>query len=295
MARTPAERAAVDWASVIADAQNGITADHHITTSTTDGPSMSGWRHAVRLVQHLAPDAAVHHRLGDMSGSYAAWIAQPLGARGSGGQNFFMVTPDLRFPQGDTRAAQQADFTISRARSRRSTTILQALLREPAGRQRPVRRSGLGLVELRLRALPRRGSRRVTPAARRNGNTPFFVKAELDMLQAEGLYRQGNYAAAVALVNITRAKNGLAADHGVRRHVAGAGPAATCVPKVPQAPNFNTVGCGNLLEAIKYEKRIETAYTHFAPWYLDERGWGDLPANTPIFWAIPYQDLQARG
>ena len=32
-----------------------------------------------------------------------------------------------------------------------------------------------------------------------------------------------------------------------------------------------------MMEAMKYEKRIEEAYTHFAAWYLDERGWGDLP------------------
>jgi hypothetical protein len=25
------------------------------------------------------------------------------------------------------------------------------------------------------------------------------------------------------------------------------------------------------------------------------RGWGDLPETTPIYWPVPYQDLQARG
>ena len=38
VARTPAERAAVDWDAVIADAQNGITADHLNTTNTVTGP-----------------------------------------------------------------------------------------------------------------------------------------------------------------------------------------------------------------------------------------------------------------
>jgi hypothetical protein len=50
-----------------------------------------------------------------------------------------------------------------------------------------------------------------------------------------------------------------------------------------------------MFEALKYEKRIETAFTHFAAWFLDSRGWGDLPENTAVFWAVPYQDLQARG
>ena len=38
VARTPAERGAVDWDAVIADAQNGITSDHFNTTNVTNGP-----------------------------------------------------------------------------------------------------------------------------------------------------------------------------------------------------------------------------------------------------------------
>ena len=30
-------------------------------------------------------------------------------------------------------------------------------------------------------------------------------------------------------------------------------------------------------------------------WYLDSRGWGDLPEGTALFWAVPYQELQSRG
>ena len=115
------------------------------------------------------------------------------------------------------------------------------------------------------------------------------------MLLAEGLYRTGNLAGAAALVNVTRVKNGLPAitDFGATAVVPGG--ARACVPKVPVAPNFNTVGCGTLWDALKYEKRIETAYTHYAPWYLDGRGWGELPIDTPLYWAVPFQDLQARG
>ena len=38
VARNPAERAAVDWAAVIADAQNGITEDHLVITDASVGP-----------------------------------------------------------------------------------------------------------------------------------------------------------------------------------------------------------------------------------------------------------------
>ena len=52
-----------------------------------------------------------------------------------------------------------------------------------------------------------------------------------------------------------------------------------------------TTTCGNLFEAMKWEKRIEAAFTHFAGWFFDSRGWGDLPVNTPLHWAPPNEEL----
>src|SRR5262249_53086363 len=112
MARNPTERANVDWAAVIADAQNGITADHYITTSTTVGPSNS-WRqqYLAFTTWHQMPPFIIG--MADNSGSYAAWLAQPLGDRGAGNTSFFMTTVDLRFPQGANRTAQQADLVTT--------------------------------------------------------------------------------------------------------------------------------------------------------------------------------------
>src|SRR4051812_5703311 len=41
VARTPAERAAIDWVAVIADANGGITKDHDNITSSTAGPTFA--------------------------------------------------------------------------------------------------------------------------------------------------------------------------------------------------------------------------------------------------------------
>jgi len=120
---------------------------------------------------------------------------------------------------------------------------------------------------------------------------PFFTKAELDMLEAEGHIRKSNFAAAAALINKTRTANGLDAITALDGTSPVPGGAA-CVPKVPSG---TTVSCGNMMEAMKYEKRIETNMTHFAPWFLDGRGWGDIAEGTGICWAPPYEDLQARG
>jgi len=227
--------------------------------------------------------------MADVSGAYATWIAKPLSERGTD-QPFFMVTPDLRFPQGATRAAQNADFAKTSCNA--ASTVCKRYFenRVPGGDQN----SGLGFGLSNYDFVRFQSWNVSGDGTARNGNTPFMMKAEVDLLQAEGLYRQGNFAAAGALVNITRTRNGLPAITTFDANTAVPGGATDCVPKVPVAP-FNVVACGKLLDALKYEKRIETAYTHYAPWFLDGRGWGELPKDTPLFWAVPYQDLQARG
>jgi hypothetical protein len=290
MARTPAERAAVDWTAVIADAQNGFTEDHYITNNTTTGP-LNSWRSQYQsfTTWHQMPPFFIG--MADVSGSYAAWIAQPLGERGAGGASFFLSTPDLRFPQGATRAAQQADFAITSCSSA-GDTCKRYFVNRPSGND-VTSGAGFGWSQYdHVRAYPWR--LRGESGQARNGPLIMMPKAELDLLAAEGMYRAGNYSGAAALVNLTRTTNGLPAITAFDQNSPVPGGATNCVPKVPVAP-FNVVACGKLWDALKYEKRIETAYTHYAPWYLDGRGWGDIPQDTPLFWAVPYQDLQARG
>jgi hypothetical protein len=288
VARTPAERAAVNWDLVIADAQNGITANHDNITSTTAGPfngildqlySYGTWHQMTPFVVGMA----------DVSGAYATWIAKPLPDRGADGP-FFMVTPDLRFPQGSTRAAQQADFAMQSCEVA-GATCKRYFVNRPAGSD-PQSSPTWGLSNydhVRFRSWRMAGD----GGSARNGKLLFMTKAEMDMLEAEGHIRKGNYAAAAALINKTRVPNGLlaiTATDGTSPVPGG----SDCVPKVPVGPSFNTIACGNMMEAMKYEKRIEEAYSHFIGWFLDMRGWGDLPAGTGLHWPVPYQDLQAR-
>lgn len=290
VARTPAERAAVDWNAVIADAQAGITADHDNLTDPTTGP-FNSWLnqfYAYTTWHQMTPFVI---GMADTSGAYAAWIAQSLNDRGSGGP-FFMVTPDQRFPQGATRAAQQADFALTSC-SGAGQTCKRYFVNRPSGSDVNTGSTwGLSNYDhARFFSWRTKGD----AGTARKGKLVFFTKAELDMLQAEGLIRTGKFAQAAALINITRVGNGhlppITAFDATSPVPGGNG----CVPKVPVGPNFNTIACGNMMEAMKYEKRIEEAYTHFAAWFLDERGWGDLAEGTPEDWAVPYQDLLARG
>ncbi len=282
VARTPAERAAVNWDLVIADAQNGITADHFNTTSTVNGP-YDQWRRQYMghgLWHQMTPFVI---GMGDVSGGYAEWIATPLANR----QPFTIVTPDLRFPQGATRAAQVADFGIPCA----GDTCPRYFRNRPGAQDQTVGASwGWSSYDnVRFHGWDQKGS----GGSGSGGNGPllFMTVAEIKMLEAEGHLRKGNFSAAAALINATRVPNGLPAITALDATSPVPG-GTNCVPKKPTGP---TLACGNMFEAMKWEKRIETHMTHFAGWFLDHRGWGDLPEGTGYHWAPPYEDLQARG
>jgi hypothetical protein len=286
MGRTPAEHAAANWTEIMADAAAGITADHQNTTSTTGGP-FYGWRAQYNGagLWHQMPPFIIG--MGDTSGTYAAWLAQPVGERGSGNQSFFMVTPDLRFPQGTTRAAQRADFLRDSCIAASTACKRYFVNRDPGGDQF----AGLGwgwsnYDFVRFNSWATSGD-----GTAQNGNTVFMDKTEMDMIRAEGHILAGQYQAAADLINLTRVPNGLPAVTGT---ASGGLSGNACVPRVPTSTGTSTQ-CGDLKEAMKWEKRIETAFVHFASWWVDARSWGDLAKDLPLFWAVPYQDLQARG
>jgi hypothetical protein len=54
------------------------------------------------------------------------------------------------------------------------------------------------------------------------------------------------------------------------------------------------VACGNIMEAMKWEKRMELYNVGWGHWYFDGRGWGDLPQGTPQHWPVPYQEMDTR-
>ncbi len=276
VARTVAARAAVDWTAVIADATNGITADFTVNIGNS-----SGWTSAFDVGQiyvtggwHSLP--YFYYGMADVSGGYDAWLATPRDSR----RAFVIVSPDKRWPTGTTRAAQQAQAP---------TVVLptgQYFRNRPTGEDVPLTGPGDSFYDHR-----RYGAVNLAGSA---GPYVEMSKTELDMLAAEGYIRAGNLSAAASLINVTRVKNGLdpvsvtSATQPISTNL------ATCVPRVPQAPAFTSTGCGTILEAMKYEKRMETAFTGYMVWYTDNRGWGDNIEGTVIEWPVPYQEMQAR-
>ncbi|MFL5479236.1 MAG: hypothetical protein ACJ79X_09475, partial [Gemmatimonadaceae bacterium] len=128
------------------------------------------------------------------------------------------------------------------------------------------------------------------------GNAPYvmYPVVENDMLAAEGYIRAGNFVAAMPLINKSRTRAGLPALTAISALTDQVPGGNACVPRVPQPPTFTTTACGNIMEAMKWEKRTETDLVGYSEWFIDSRGWGDLAQGTALEWPVPYQELFAR-
>jgi len=263
-ARTPTERAAVDWTAVIADVDKGVTSTFYQNMDPNNGwyaesldyGTSDGWSELAYWVYGMA----------DQSGSYQKWLALPLTSKHPilpDGSSVLIVTPDLRFPRGSTLAEQRA----TRGKYFSAPSNQAQVWQRPA-----------------------RGTWRWSYYYNHRFETynwwEDFTHAEINitemrMLKAEGLIRKGDLAGAATLINISRTANGLNATNAAASNT-------SCVPKLPNGQ------CGGLLEMMKWEKRMETQWQglYGAPWYFDGRGWGDLWVGTPLQFPAPCKELQ---
>jgi starch-binding outer membrane protein, SusD/RagB family len=261
VARTPAERAAVNWAAVIADANNGVTSDFAMNID------WNKWWHYSGFYQTFeASWSQMSYQIlgmADQSGKYQTWINMPVRERHPNlGTNtpFVMITPDNRFPTGATVAEQRAN----------PGRYYQNTGGNSWGQP------GRGWYRWSYYADNRFADWRIN-----DGPFPWLPVAEMRLLRAEGHFRLGQLAEAAALVNVSRVAAGLNATDA-------AGLNTSCVPKLPNG------ACGNLWEMYKWEMRLETQYQGMlgAPWYFLGRGWGDLYKGTQLQFPMPCGEAQ---
>jgi hypothetical protein len=256
-ARTPAERAAVDWDAVIAAVDAGITADY----SPIGGPNVlqSNYKYYTQLT--VCGTCIIYHAdnklvgPADTSGNYQTWLNTPLEQR----TRFDIATPDRRItgPGGPT-----TDGLYFRYRATNQFRADRGLYHQS------------NYQFYRFKG---------TYGGKANDVLPAIYKAEMDLLKAEGLYRKGDpasLAAAVTLINKTRVANGQLPAVTV----AGVPDAPGCVPKKDDGT------CGSLWDALVYEKRIETAGGDQIAFY-DARGFGKLLPGTFLHLPIPGREL----
>ncbi|MEO7083815.1 MAG: hypothetical protein ABI442_20200 [Gemmatimonadaceae bacterium] len=257
-ARTAAERAAVNWADVITQADLGITADFAPIGSPT-GLSDS-YKQVASRVRTVAGDymRGGYWLVGpaDSTDGWKNWVATPVANRVA----FQMRSKDRRIIGAASVTAPGAYFTydsnIAFFNPTRGT-YLQTFYY--------YHRYGAGTTY-------------------NNGPLNAINRSEIDLLKAEALIRLNRAAEAVPIINKTRTANGQLSPVDVN----GPPDAPGCVPRK------TTGACGSLWDALRYEKRIEGAGVDGQVSYWDARGWNTLAANSFIMFPIPGRELEIQ-
>jgi SusD/RagB-like outer membrane lipoprotein len=262
-ARTPAERAAVNWQKILTHTEAGLTVDFGpVLTNVTGGLSSSYWTN----LQSSTGQRANYTLIGpaDTAGSYAAWVAKPVQTR----DRFDVATPDRRIT-GPTATSNGAYFRYRTDNNgfdaTRGTYNFSAY--------QWYRNNGVS----------------------NTGQVPVISATENRLLRAEALLRTGNAAEAANLINVSRTRQisiGTTSYPGLPAVTSAGVPESTgCVPR-----NVKTgVGCGTLMDALMYERGIELAGADPTRGWMDRRGFGQLVPGTILHMPIPARYLISLG
>lgn len=249
--RTPAERDAVDWNAVMADAGPGLSEDY---VAVYDG---TGWSRARKRGYMTAGGwGRMDYRTigpADASGEWERWIAAPPNQKTP-----FDIDTDDRRVTGET---PDSDGLYMEYRGN-----------SPFPQDR-------GIYHYSHYADTKWD---YTLADGWRGPYPDMTAKELEFLAAEAAYRLGNRDEAMATVNKYRARGELPP------FTSASGPAPGNDRCVPQNPDGS---CGDLFEALQYEKRLEVFMYGMGTEYFDDRGWGDLVQHTMLQFPIPGGEL----
>jgi len=254
-ARNVADRAAVNWALVLARLDSGITRDF---TQQAD-PTLASTGSAYITNSFNNTTVRISNRFlgpADTSGQYQAWIAKPLATRAA----FIITTPDRRI-HGTTNALTGTRFL-------RQTSAMSSA------------QNGSYLLS------SYRSIRYLNVSADSGSRTLIIYMStdEMKFLRAEALFRLGRLAEAAALINPSRVAAGLQPTTA-----AGIPAGRDCVPKKDDGT------CGTLFDAIQYEKKIELfPMAADVSWY-DARGWGKLVPGTPFHAPVSGRELLTLG
>jgi hypothetical protein len=258
VARTPAERDMVAWDQVIFHAERGVE------QMFAPISNWSTWWDEIQyygVFSNWSQMSYYHFGAADVTGQWQTWRATPWDDR----VRFVMQTPDRRWPQG-ANATEQA-LAANRGLYFSYTGLAPF----------QVARGTYYFSYYRDHRFDYYVADPTTTAMTE------FSPTELHLLRAEGHIRRGEIAQALPLINLTRVANGQLPPVVDAGTVPGG---ADCVPKRPDG------SCGNLMDALKWEKRNEVRFTGFAGFFYDDRGWGDLVSGTALHWPVPGRELE---
>ncbi len=256
--RTPAQRAAVNWSGVLARLDSGITRSFgHQADRAVAGTNSTYINNS--FAQNTLRVSNRFVGPADTSQNYQLWLGRGTDTRSS----IQIFTPDRRISNTTLAVPMTGVGRIQRVTSTMSSAVNGPYL---TSQYRNVR---------------------YLNTAADSGLTAFIPTITLDemkFIRAEALFRLGRGAEAAALINPTRVAAGLKPVDA-----SGPPPGRDCVPRRDDGT------CGNLFDAIQYEKRIELFPSTADINYYDARGWGRLLPGTPFHIPVVGRELLTRG
>ncbi|MBI4539709.1 MAG: hypothetical protein HY704_09420 [Gemmatimonadetes bacterium] len=261
VARTPEERAQVDWNGVLSHVNQGVVQDFGVQL---DGPT-GVWN--IVMKRQSGPGAATDLALigpSDQAGAYIAYEKTPPHVKIS-----FLIDTDDRRITGGTPTSPGAYVEY------------RASLIQPAER-------GLWFQSNYARMWY------FSIAQTGFGFAPELTVEEMGFLAAEAYIRTGKPELALPLIN----KDRVAVGKLPPATVAGA-TGARCVPRsaglLAKAAAAPEGACGNLMQTLIYEKDLELAFLYAGRSWYDHRGYGTLRTGRAIQCPIPAVDLELLG
>ena len=265
-ARTPEQRAAVDWAEVERRIDAGITkagSEFDFAPNAVQDVFFDDWKRLLARLRTTGRPSDFgrpsYWLLGpaDTTDRFITWVSTPVANR----EAFQIVTPDRRIQGSATNPATPGKyvgynrndiFTASRGTYRFSHYYF--------------RRYGTG-------------------TSWQTGPQAEMLRSEMDLLKAEALIRLNRAQEAVPLINRSRVAIGQLPPVTIEGPPAG----DACVPRKLDGT------CGSLWDALRYEKKMEGLGVTGVIAFFDARGWGELPEFTPVHFPVPGSELENFG
>ncbi|MFQ5571489.1 MAG: hypothetical protein ACE5G0_17560 [Rhodothermales bacterium] len=282
VARDPAERAAVNWTSVIGHVDQGITEDW---APVGDDGGDNEWDASKSWGQEGSTWSRADYRTigpADESGGYDNWLATPVPDRNV----FDIITSDRRISAapGETWTAPSEDEDV---RVEDGVFTEGQVVEFPQVDGTDFEYWGVEGPFPSSRGTYHYSShthRRYQEVYQKNGDNGPMVQmklTEMEMLKAEGLlWTGGDLGAVAALINNTRVARG-------QLNPATAADGAGSV-----SDDQSHLDSASLWAKLKHEKRIECFNAGSAVAFNDDRGWGDLVSNTAIHFPVPGSELE---
>ena len=304
-ARTPAERAAVDWATVLQHLEKSVKSDFGLGGDGTRPSNV--WDYGYKMITFNPPvssnnrsvtnSARVDLRLlgpadtmvmPDGRTQYQTWLETVRSQDGRDGTvGFPIFSPDKRIQsplESGNDASKPIFFQFTPALISGNLPGAGTPIQPP---ERGLYYSQSPYHSSSMLASPNESGGGRNTTGNLDGLRDIGLRpVEVEMLKAEAYIRLNNPAAALPFINRTRVANGNlppvdlnGPPKSTPEEIAG------CVPRRYDGT------CGDLWDALIYEKRIETFGTHgLIPW-ADGRGWGCLLEGTLTELPIPARQL----